>query len=74
MRGPAATPALLADNAPLPGSRQIGTTLRGLRNGAAQALAGPAVLLFGEVLRKRAYGLIGRDLLADVAPLRRVPR
>ncbi len=71
---PASTPVVLVENASLPDSRQIGTTLRGLRNGAAGKLTGPAVLLFGKVFRKRAYGLIGRDLMADVATLQRVPR
>ena len=71
---PPSTPVVLVENASLPGSRHIGSTLRGLRNGAALALAGPALLLFGDVFRKRAHSLIGRELMADAAVLRAVPR
>jgi uroporphyrin-III C-methyltransferase len=71
---PMSTPVLLVENASLPGARHIGTTLRGLRNGAAQGLAGPALLLFGDVFRKRAHALIGQELMADTPPLQAVPR
>ena len=71
---PISTPVVLVENASLPNSRHVGTTLQGLKNGAAQGLAGPALLLFGEVLRKRAHTLIGDDILTDAKPLRAVPR
>jgi uroporphyrin-III C-methyltransferase len=71
---PMSTPVVLVENASLPGSRHIGSTLRGLRNGAAQGLAGPALLLFGDVFRKRAHALIGQDLMTDIPPLQAVPR
>ena len=68
------TPVVLVENASLPGSRHIGSTLRGLRNGAARGLAGPALLVFGDVLRKRAYALVGEELIAGEQPLQAVPR
>ncbi len=71
---PISTPVVLVENASLPNSRHVGTTLQGLKNGAAQGLAGPALLLFGEVLRKRAHTLIGDDILTDAKPLLAVPR
>ena len=71
---PISTPVVLVENASLPNSRHVGTTLQGLKNGAAQGMAGPALLLFGEVLRKRAHTLIGDDILTDAKPLRAVPR
>jgi hypothetical protein len=48
--------------------------LRGLKNGAAQGLAGPALLLFGDVFRKRAHALIGQELMAGDAPRQAIPR
>ena len=71
---PISTPVVLVENASLPNSRHVGTTLQGLKNGAAQGMAGPALLLFGEVLRKRAHTLIGDDILTDAKPLLAVPR
>lgn len=71
---PISTPVVLVENASLPHSRHVGTTLQGLKNGAAQGLAGPALLLFGEVFRKRAHTLIGHDILTDAKPLLAVPR
>jgi uroporphyrin-III C-methyltransferase len=71
---PASTPVVLVENASLPGSRHIGCTLRGLRNGAARELTGPALLLFGDVFRKRARALIGHELMTDDAPLQATPR
>jgi uroporphyrin-III C-methyltransferase len=68
------TPVVLVENASLPASRHIGCTLRGLRNGAAQGLTGPALLLFGDVFRKRAHALIAQERTADDTPLRAVPR
>ena len=70
---PMSTPVVLVENASLPDSRHVGTTLRGLRNGAARGMAGPALLLFGDVFRKRAHALIARDLMADEAPLQAFP-
>jgi uroporphyrin-III C-methyltransferase len=70
----ASTPVVLVENASLPGSRHIGCTLRGLRNGAARELSGPALLLFGDVFRKRAHALIGHELMNDDAPLQATPR
>lgn len=68
------TPVVLVENASLPGSRHVGSTLRGLKEGAARGLAGPALLLFGDVFRKRAHALIGRELLIDEPSLQAVPR
>ena len=68
------TPVVLVENASLPGSRHIGSTLRGLRNGAARGLAGPALLVFGDVFRKRAYALMAEELIAGEQPLQAVPR
>lgn len=59
------TPVVLVEGASLPDSRRIGTTLRGLRGGAALAMTGPALLLFGEVFRRRAHALIARQLMAE---------
>jgi uroporphyrin-III C-methyltransferase len=67
------TPVVLVENASLPGSRHIGCTLRGLKSGAAQGLAGPALLLFGDVFRKRAHTLIGQELMAGDTPLQATP-
>ena len=71
---PLSTAVILVENASLPGSRHIGSTLRGIGNGAARGLAGPALLLFGDVFRKRAHTLIGQELLTGVKPLQAVPR
>ena len=71
---PLSTPVVLVENASLPGSRHIGTTLRGLKNGAARGLAGPALLLFGDVFRKRAHALIGQELMTDDIALQANPR
>ena len=70
----ASTPVVLVENASLSASRHIGCTLRGLRDGAARELTGPALLLFGDVFRKRAHALIGRELMTDDPPLQAVPR
>ena len=71
---PISTPVVLIENASLPAARHIGSTLRGLKNGAARGLAGPALLLFGDVFRKRAHALIGQELMAEDAPQRAIPR
>ncbi len=68
------TPVVLVENASLPDSRHIGSTLRGLKNGAAQGLAGPAVLMFGEVFRKQVHARFGRESMLDETPLRALPR
>ena len=47
--------------------------VRGLKSGAAQGLAGPALLLFGDVFRKRAHTLIGQELMAGDTPLQATP-
>lgn len=70
----ASTPVVLVENVSLPASRHIGCTLRGLRNGAARELTGAALLLFGDVFRKRAHALIWQELMADATPLQAVPR
>ena len=69
---PMSTPVILVENASLPGTRYIGCTLRGLRNGAATGLTGPALLLLGDVFRKRAHALIGEEFMADDASLQAV--
>ena len=70
----ASTPVVLVENASLSTSRHIGCTLRGLRNGAARELTGPALLLFGDVFRKRAHALIGQELMTGDAPRQAIPR
>ncbi len=70
---PISTPVVLIENASLPAARHIGSTLRGLKNGAARDIAGPALLLFGDVFRKRAHTLIGKELMAEDAPRQAVP-
>jgi uroporphyrin-III C-methyltransferase len=70
----ASTPVVLVENASLPGSRHIGCTLHGLRHGAARELTGPALLLFGDVFRKRAHTLIGQELTTDDTLLQAIPR
>ena len=70
----ASTPVVIVENASLPASRHLGCTLRGLKNGAAQGLTGPALMLLGDVFRKRAQALIGEDLTIGDSPLQAVPR
>ena len=70
----ATTPVVIVENASLPASRHLGCTLRGLKNGAAQGLTGPALMLLGDVFRKRAHALIGEDLMMADSPLQAVPR
>ncbi len=67
------TPVILVENASLPAARHIGSTLRGLRNGAARELTGPALLLFGAVFRRRAHALIGHELLSAETPRHVLP-
>lgn len=50
---PSSTPAMIVENASLPGSREIATTLGDLRAGLGETFTGPAMLLFGEVYRER---------------------
>ena len=66
------TPVVLIENASLPDARQIGSTLRGLREGVAQEFTGPALLLFGDVFSQRVHALTARDLMAT--SLRAMPR
>ena len=61
----ASTPVVIVENASLPASRHLGCTLRGLRNGAAQCLTGPALMLLGDVFRKRAQALIDAELVTS---------
>jgi siroheme synthase len=63
------TRVILVENASLPTSRRIGCTLRGLRNGAARQLTGPALLLFGDVFRKRGLALDVSESMARDTPL-----
>jgi uroporphyrin-III C-methyltransferase len=62
---PASTPVIIVENASLPGARQFGTTLRGLRETPDWGLVGPALLFFGEVYRERAYALLAERLMND---------
>ena len=71
---PLSTPVVVVENASLPASRHVGSTLRGLKDGAARGLSGPALLLLGDVFRKRSHALIGRELMTDDPPLQAVPR
>lgn len=50
---PASTPAMIVENASLPGSREVATTLGELRGGLGERFTGPAMLLFGDVYRQR---------------------
>jgi uroporphyrin-III C-methyltransferase len=70
-----ATPVMIVENASLADARQIGTTLRGLRESTDLHIHGPALLFFGEVYRQRAHVLNaaavpGDDETAD-EPLQR---
>ncbi len=69
----ASTPVVLVENASLPDSRHVGTTLRGLKNGTAQASSGPALLLFGDVFRKRAHSLIAAEIMDVDTTLQAIP-
>ena len=71
---PLSTPVVVVENASLPASRHVGSTLRGVKDGAARGLSGPALLLLGDVFRKRSHALIGRELMTDDPPLKAVPR
>jgi len=51
---PAATPAVVVEKATLPESRQIRTTLSGLREAGQWNLQGPALIFLGEVFRESA--------------------
>ncbi|HWH48360.1 MAG TPA: uroporphyrinogen-III C-methyltransferase [Burkholderiales bacterium] len=62
-----ATPVLIVENASLPNARQIGTTLRGLRERAGLGVDGPALLLLGQVYRERAHALIAAALLENAS-------
>jgi uroporphyrin-III C-methyltransferase len=70
----ATTPVVIVENASLPASRHLGCTLRGLKNGSAQGLTGPALMLIGDVFRKRAHALIGEELMTADSPLQAAPR
>jgi len=70
----ATTPVVIVENASLPASRHLGCTLRGLKNGSAQGLTGPALMLIGDVFRKRAYALIGEELMTADSLLQIAPR
>jgi uroporphyrin-III C-methyltransferase len=62
-----ATPVMIVENASLPNARQIGTTLRGLRERAGLGVDGPALLLLGQVYRERAHALIAAALLENAS-------
>ena len=62
---PRFTPVVLVENASLPNSRQIGTTLSGLQDGLPDRIEGPALLFFGEVYRERAHALITERLMRE---------
>jgi uroporphyrin-III C-methyltransferase len=51
---PAATPAVVVEKATLPESRQIRTTLSGMRDAEQWNLHGPALIFLGEVFRESA--------------------
>jgi uroporphyrin-III C-methyltransferase len=70
----ATTPVVIVENASLPASRQLGCTLRGLTNGPALGLTGPALMLIGDVFRKRAHALLGEELMTADSPLQVAPR
>jgi uroporphyrin-III C-methyltransferase len=68
-----ATPVMIVVNASLPNARQIGTTLRGLREGDGSELDGPALLLLGQVYRERARDLIAAALV-ETQPWTKMPQ
>ena len=68
-----ATPVVIVENASLPSSRHLGCTLRGLKNGAARDLAGPALMLIGDVFRARAHALIAAELMSAELPRQAAP-
>ena len=68
-----ATPVGIVESASLSSSRHLGCTLRGLKNGAAGGLAGPALMLIGDVYRARAHALIAAELMSAEFPLQAAP-
>ena len=68
------TPVVIVENASLPASRHLGCTLRGLTKGSAQGLTGPALMLIGDIFRKRVHALIGEELTSADSPLQLAPR
>ena len=70
------TPVVIVENASLPDARQIGATLRSLRESKDLQIHGPALLFFGEVYRERARALIAEALANGETtaglPLRRI--
>jgi uroporphyrin-III C-methyltransferase len=69
----AGTPVIIVENASTPESRHLGSTLRALKNGCVQGLSGPALMLIGDVFRKRAQALISEEYRVADVPLRIAP-
>lgn len=63
------TPVVIVENASLPGTRQIGCTLRELREGLDLGCSGPALMMFGNVFAGRAQDLAAAELaMAELIP------
>ena len=63
------TPVVIVENASLPGTRQIGCTLRELREGLDLDFSGPALMMFGAVFAGRAQDLAAAELaMAELIP------
>ena len=61
---PAATPAVVVEKATLPETRQIRTTLGGLREAGSWNLEGPALIFLGEVFREVAASTVVDELMS----------
>ena len=65
---PASTPVAIVENASLPETRTIFTTLAGLPRLAADQLTGPAIILIGPQFRAREQSLRTSAVEEDAAP------
>ena len=68
------TPVVIVENASLPGTRQIGCTLRELRKGLNLDFSGPVLMLFGDVFADRAQVLAAAGLATAELLLKAVYR
>ena len=68
------TPVVIVENASLPGTRQIGCTLRELREGLNLDFSGPVLMLFGDVFADRAQVLAAAGLATAELLLKAVYR
>jgi len=70
---PPSTPVVIVENASLPSSREVATTLGELAAGREARFEGPALMLFGDVYSRHAAELLGQVGLV-VSPRRALSR